>query len=112
MSRSAHASIKTSAPVLLGARVQSTRGISRPECAHPPLDAPTEVEATAMNHEAEADGRLASSGWGADLSELEPIHSGARHKLYRCAGPDAAVVLKRNAAASTSESAAASVRRE
>lgn len=65
-----------------------------------------------MDNARTADGPLAISGLSADLSKLEPIHSGSRHRLYRCGRPDAAVVIKRNAAELTSESAAASVRHE
>lgn len=58
----------------------------------------------------ETDGRSASAGLSrdADLTTLQPIHSGPRNKLYRYA----AGVVKRNAAGSTSESASASVRHE
>src|SRR5690242_11765675 len=65
-----------------------------------------------MNDDAKAEGRFAISGLGADLSKLQPIHSGPRHKLYRYDRLDVAVVVKRNAAGSTSKSAASSVRHE
>jgi serine/threonine protein kinase len=64
-----------------------------------------------MNRDNQGDGR-AISALSTDLSKLQPIHSGSRHKLFRCTGTDAGVVVKRNAAESTSEGAAASVLHE
>ena len=65
-----------------------------------------------MNNDGQLGGALAMSGLSAELSKLQPIHSGARHDLYRYGRLDAAVVMKRNAAQLSSESAAASVRHE
>jgi predicted ATPase/signal transduction histidine kinase len=47
-----------------------------------------------------------------DLSKLERIHSGPRHRLFRYVGDDTTAVLKLDAAEVTSESAAASLRHE
>jgi serine/threonine protein kinase len=47
-----------------------------------------------------------------DLSKLQRIHSGSRHRLYRCRRVDAAAVIKLDAAEPTSGSAGASVRHE
>jgi predicted ATPase/signal transduction histidine kinase len=47
-----------------------------------------------------------------DLSKLQRIHSGPRHRLYRYGTGDLTAVLKLNAAELASDSAAASVRRE
>ena len=47
-----------------------------------------------------------------EVSKLQRIHSGSRHRLYRDDRGDAALVIKLNAAELTSESAAASVRHE
>ncbi|HEY4012083.1 MAG TPA: protein kinase [Polyangiaceae bacterium] len=65
-----------------------------------------------MNSDGKPDGRLAISLLSADPSKLQRIHSGPRHELYRYGQLDAAVVIKRNAANSTSEGAAASIRHE
>ena len=65
-----------------------------------------------MNIEGTPDGRLAIPGFSADLSKLQPIHSGSRHQLYRFRRLSAAVIIKRDAPESTSERAAASVRHE
>ncbi len=58
------------------------------------------------------DGLLAISALSLDLPKLRPIHSGARHKLYRYSRSDTALVIKIDAADPTSASADASVRHE
>lgn len=65
-----------------------------------------------MKNEGTPHGLRAILGSGADLSKLQPIHSGPRHALYRYAGPGAAVILKRNAAGLAGERAAAAIRHE
>ena len=47
-----------------------------------------------------------------DLSKLQRIHSGSRHRLYRYGRVGDTAVIKLDAAESTGESAAASVRHE
>jgi predicted ATPase/signal transduction histidine kinase/ActR/RegA family two-component response regulator len=66
----------------------------------------------AVNEEGRFDDFLAISGPIPDLASLQPIHSGLRHKLYRCGRIGAAVVLKLDAAELTGASAAASVRHQ
>ncbi len=65
-----------------------------------------------MESDSKTDGRVAIAALSTDLSELQPIHSGSRHQLYRYGWGEAAVVIKRSAAESTGESSAAAVRHE
>ena len=65
-----------------------------------------------MNDDHQRDGSLPLLGSSVDLSKLQPIHSGSRHELYRYDRIGTAALIKRNAARSTSESAAALVRHE
>jgi serine/threonine protein kinase len=65
-----------------------------------------------MNDGGQPAGLLADSGGDAEISMLERVHSGPRHRLYRDRRSDPPVVVKLNAAATASASAVASLRHE
>ena len=65
-----------------------------------------------MNVDGELGAHLAISALVSDLSKLDRIHSGSRHKLYRGRVSDTPIVVKVSSAELQSDGAVASVRHE